>query len=65
MDYLEQIVSIVIEESFKLHRKLGPGVFESADESFLAENLIKAGLIVERQKLIPVSYAGMKRNDGF
>jgi len=46
----------VIEAGLKVHSKLGPGLLEGAYESCLEFELSKAGLNVERQKLLPVTY---------
>ncbi|MBN1647406.1 MAG: GxxExxY protein [Spirochaetales bacterium] len=62
---LEQLVSMVIEASFQIHRKLGPGLLESAYETFLANKLKNIGLIVERQKSVPFVFEGECFSDAF
>ena len=54
----EQIGKVVLDASFKVHTKLGPGLLESVYESALAKELRNLGLRVERQKPIPVYYDG-------
>ena len=44
----------VLDEAFRLHTELGPGLLESVYEQVLAVRLRKAGLQVETQKTIPI-----------
>ncbi len=44
----------VLDEAFRLHTELGPGLLESVYEQVLAARLRKAGLQVETQKSIPI-----------
>ena len=50
---------------FKIHKELGPGLFESVYEEVLEYELQKAGLMVERQKAIPVIWDQLKMDKGF
>jgi GxxExxY protein len=54
----EEIGKAVLDSAFSVHTKLGPGLLESVYEAALARELIKRGLTVERQKVIPVYYDG-------
>jgi GxxExxY protein len=54
----EQIGKTILDSAFKVHSALGPGLLESVYEAALALELTKHGLTVERQKPIPVKYAG-------
>ena len=62
---INELTSIVIEESIYIHRSLGPGLFESVYESILAFRLEKRGLNIESQKGIPVLFEEVKMNVGF
>ena len=55
----------VIGAALTIHRKLGPGLLESAYEACLAYELEKAGCRVERQKAVPLIYAAVKLDCGF
>jgi GxxExxY protein len=55
----------VIGAAIKIHRKLGPGLLESAYEACLAYELEKLGLRVERQKPVPLVYETVKLECGF
>ncbi|RYY92879.1 MAG: GxxExxY protein [Chitinophagaceae bacterium] len=47
-----ELVDIILDCSFKIHRQLGPGLLESVYEEILAYELRKQGLFVERQKQV-------------
>jgi hypothetical protein len=48
----------IIGAAIKIHRKLGPGLLESAYEACMAYEVEKLGLRVERQKPVPLIYEG-------
>lgn len=55
----------IIGAAIKIHRRLGPGLLESAYEACLAYELKKLGLRVERQKPVPLIYDSVKLDCGF
>ena len=55
----------IIGAAIKIHRRLGPGLLESAYEACLAFELSKLGLRVERQKPVPLIYESAKLECGF
>jgi GxxExxY protein len=55
----------IIGAAIKIHRKLGPGLLESAYEACLAYELQKLGWKIERQKAVPLFYEGVKLDCGF
>jgi GxxExxY protein len=59
------ITSLIIGAAIKVHRKLGPGLLESAYEACLAYELEKLGLQVQRQKAVPLIYGTVKLECGF
>ena len=50
---------------FRIHKKLGPGLLESVYEAILADGLSRSGLLVERQKPLPISFEGVEINEGY
>jgi len=60
-----EIAAIVVDVAYKIHVKLGPGVFESVYEAVMTRALTKRGLEVKRQYPIPVSYDGEEFDEGF
>ena len=61
----QDIKTKVIGAAIKVHRKLGPGLLESAYEACLAYELEKLGLHVQRQKAVPLVYEKVKLECGF
>jgi GxxExxY protein len=59
-----EITERSIGAAIKVHRRLGPGVLESAYEACLAHELLK-GLAVERQRAVPLIYDDVKLDCGF
>ena len=55
----------IIGAAIKIHRRLGPGLLESAYEACLAYELERVGLRVERQKAVPLVYDSVKLECGF
>ena len=54
----DDITHIIIGEAIRIHRRLGPRVFEAAYEEFLALALANRGLAVQRQCVFPVTFDG-------
>lgn len=61
----EDITSIAIDCGIAIHRRLGPGMFESAYETVLSHLLIGRGLHIERQKVIPIVFDDLVIEQGF
>jgi GxxExxY protein len=55
----------IIGAAIKIHKRLGPGLLESAYEACLAYELRNIGLPVERQRAVPLCYEGIKLECGF
>jgi GxxExxY protein len=62
---LEAICSDVIGEAIKIHRELGPGLFESVYEAVLAAALARKGYLVTRQVPVPIEYDGLAIDAAF
>jgi len=60
-----ELTRIVIGEAIRLHKALGPGLFESAYEEVLFRRLVQRDLRVERQVLVPFEYEGQIIRFGF
>lgn len=60
-----EIARKVLDASFVVHTKLGPGLLESVYEVVLAHELRKAGVAVERQKPMPITYDGILFEEGY
>ena len=62
---INEITERVIGCAIKVHRKLGPGLLESAYEACLPYELEQAGLTVTRQQAVPLVYEAVKLECGF
>lgn len=60
-----QLSRIVFNDALKVHRNLGPGLLESSYEECLFYELNKSGLLIERQKPLPLVYEEVKLNVGY
>ena len=61
----EEITQQIIGAAIKIHRRLGPGLLESAYEECLAYELERHGFHVQRQKAVPLVYERVKLECGF
>jgi len=59
-----ELTDVIIGKAMVVHSLLGPGLLESVYETCLEYELTTAGLFVERQKLLPVCYKGIRLDDG-
>ncbi len=55
----------IIECCIEVHKELGPGLLESVYKVCVESVMIKAGLNVQRQVLLPVTFRGEKLNKEF
>jgi GxxExxY protein len=55
----------IIAAAIKIHRKLGPGLLESAYRACLGYEIEKMGLQVQRQKPVPQVYEMVKLDCGY
>ncbi len=62
---INDLARTTVDCAFHIHRDLGPGLLESVYEAVLAGALGQRGLVVERQKPIDFTYAGMTFSEGF
>jgi len=64
-DRLDSITRRIIGAAIEVHRRLGPGLLESAYETCLAFELRQMSLKVEAQKPLPVIYREVKVDCGY
>jgi GxxExxY protein len=60
-----EIAKQVLDCAFVVHTKLGPGLLESVYEVVLAHELRKKGLVVERQKPMPILYDNIRFDEAY
>ena len=66
MNYLyQELTGSILKCAYKVHSNLGPGLLESAYEECLHYELDKTGLIVHKQKPMPLIYEERKLDLGY
>ena len=60
-----ELSKTIVDLCFKIHKNLGPGLFESVYEEVLCIELNRSNLKYSRQKPISISYEGIPLNIGF
>jgi GxxExxY protein len=65
MNAIDWIAAEVVDSALKIHKKLGPGLLESAYEACLEHELKKRAFSVESQKPQPVHYDGIVIDVGY
>jgi len=62
---INQITEQILKCAFKVHSELGPGLLESAYEACLYYELKQSGLLVEKQKALPLVYYDLELDAGY
>ena len=62
---IEELASIVVDESVSIHKQIGPGLFENVYEAVLAGRLEARGLAVARQHPVPLILEGHRFDPAF
>ena len=60
-----RLVDQVLDVSFDIHRRLGPGLLETVYEVILYQKLSSLGLSVERQVSVLISFDDIRFDEGF
>jgi len=60
-----ELSKIVLGAGIKIHKALGQGLFENVYEECLYYELQKYGLLVEKQKTLPLIYEDVKLDAGY
>jgi GxxExxY protein len=65
MKDVEMLSEIAVDCGLRIHQQLGPGLLESVYEALMASSLVRRGLSVERQKIIPIEFDGISFAERF
>lgn len=60
-----EVSKVIFDARLKVHRQLGAGLLESAYEECLYYELQKSGLLIEKQKPMPLIYDDIKLDIGY
>jgi GxxExxY protein len=63
--YLNQVTGAVIGAAMEVHRRLGPGLLESAYQECLCREFSVRQISFEREKPLPVEYKGTRLECGY
>lgn len=61
----DDITGAIIRSAIKVHAHLGPGLLESAYRACLHHDLVRHGLVVERERPLPINFDGLAIDIGF
>ena len=62
---LNKITEAVIGAAIEVHKKLGPGLLESAYKECLAREFVLRDIRFEKEKPLPVEYKGVRLECGY
>ncbi len=62
---INELTGAIIAAAIEVHRRLGPGLLESAYRACLAYELRKRGMTVDEERPVPVIYDEVKHDCGF
>lgn len=65
IERLNKLSKIVIGEAISVHKELGPGLLESTYQACLFYALIQKGLMVEKEKEMPVKFREVELDCGY
>lgn len=60
-----QISEKIIGCAIQVHKELGPGLLESSYEECIYYEIVQSGLLVEKQKPLPLVYKDVKLDCGY
>jgi GxxExxY protein len=61
----EEIIKIILDEAFYIHKNIGPGMLESVYQTCLAYRVRLRGLFVEVEKAVPVIFEDIRMECGY
>src|SRR3954471_5621377 len=61
---LDKVTGVIIDEAMRLHRTIGPGLFESVYQQILVDSIERRGLKVEQNVGISFEYEGRLFRNG-
>ena len=59
------IAKIIVDVAYQIHKTMGPGLLESAYQSFMVNDLQKRGLKIKSEVPMPVVYDQAILNNGY
>lgn len=62
---LKPITDLALKQAYIVHTALGPGLLESAYRECLYYKLVQVGLLVEKEKPMPLMFEGVRMECGY
>ncbi len=62
---LDAITYKIIGLAIEVHKQLGPGLLESAYQECLFYEIVNSGLLVEKEKVLPIVYKNIQLDHGY
>lgn len=62
---INELTAIVVDLCIKIHKRIGPGCFERVYEEILYYELIKLGVKVRRELLLPIQWNELYIRDAY
>ena len=62
---IELVAREIVDSAIKVHRTLGPGLFESTYQKCLTHELSSRGLQVKNELVLPITYDGVQIESGY
>jgi len=63
-DSEERIATIIVNAAYAVHKAIGPGLLENIYEVCFCHELSKQGLSIKRQVTLPITYDGIRFDEG-
>jgi GxxExxY protein len=63
--HVNDLTHAVIGSAIEVHRRLGPGLLESAYQECLCQELVLSGIPFEYELKLPLEYKGIKLEHGY
>jgi len=60
-----EISKVIVNSALKIHKSLGPGLLESAYKECLFYEILKQGLVVKKEKALPLVFEEVKLECGY
>lgn len=65
MSEINELTGRVIGAAIEVHKRLGPGLLESAYQACLAAEMGKRGILFQRETNVPVYYDSLRPDSGY
>jgi GxxExxY protein len=63
--HIDELTGTIVKTCIKIHTIVGPGCFEKVYEEILYYELVKQGMEVKRQLLLPIKYDDLHINNAY